>query len=97
LHAWEIFDEFQLINILVIQQTCIAMVRDYNFYIIKQYTWKHVMTVKRFIVNKMYKTLSSHIFHESDNWKWKTTQEHSTIYYLQTLMSLPLNPNLAAA
>ncbi len=30
LHAWEIFDEFKLMNILVIQQTCATMARYYN-------------------------------------------------------------------
>jgi hypothetical protein len=29
--------------------------------------------------------------------EWKTTQNHSIVYYLLTLKYLPLHPNLAAA
>jgi hypothetical protein len=31
------------------------------FYKIRPYTWKHVMIVKGFITNKMYKVLSNHL------------------------------------
>jgi len=62
LHAWKIFDEFKLINILVLWQTCVVMVRYYSTLHNKTLYMKARMTVNKIIANQMYEVLSSHIF-----------------------------------